>query len=273
MLFALSWGSGFNLASRCWKSDFKKTTRADATPSVTNDLVTISGHNWRRQMSKWKGIVAKSFSPAAFDTYCHSLSWTKWRPSFIALHNTASPSLAQRPSGLTLTHIRNLEAFYRDEKGWSAGPHLFVDDLQIWEFTSLTVSGVHSPSWNAIALGIEMLGDFDSESFSSGRGLKVRRNSVAAMVSLSGVLGLDPEGMRLHREDPETTHKCPGKNVKKLEVIQEVQAGLASSHAGEHEMVEAIVPTRRTASKRPNKQAAVPARKPRGAVAGRTRRA
>lgn len=187
-------------------------------------------------MANWKGIVGESFSAKDFDAYCQTLQWTAWRPSFITLHNTASPTLAQRPNGLTLQHIKNLEAFYRDEQHWSAGPHLFVDDKQIWVFTPLTVSGVHSPSWNQTAFGLEMLGSYDTEAFDSGRGLKVRKNAVAAMATLSAILGFDPEGMKLHREDPRTTHACPGKKVKKLEVIQEVQDLMASRHAGEHLM-------------------------------------
>lgn len=185
-------------------------------------------------MANWKGIVGKSFSPAEFDTYCHGLQWVAWRPSFIVLHNTAIPTLAQCPNGLTLQHIHNLETFYRDTQGWRAGPHLFVDDLQIWVFTPLTVSGTHSPSWNKLALGLEMLGDYSKEAFDSGRGLAVRKNAVAAMATLCAVLGLDPHSMKLHREDPLTTHACPGQNVRKLEVIQEVGDLIISRHAGEH---------------------------------------
>jgi N-acetylmuramoyl-L-alanine amidase len=184
----------------------------------------------------WKGIIGKSFSPQDFDNYCHTVQWNAWRPSFIVLHNMAIPSLAQRPSGLTKKHIDNLEAFYRDKQGWNAGPHLFIDDKQIWVFTPLNVSGTHSPSWNKTALGIEMLGDFEKESFDSGRGLSVRKNTVAAIASLSAVLGLNPASMKLHREDPGTTHACPGKNVRKLEVIQNVQDLLNLRHAGEHQI-------------------------------------
>jgi hypothetical protein len=136
----------------------------------------------------WKGIVGLSFTPETFDEYCHQLQWTAWRPSFIVLHNTAVPSLAQRPDGLTKQHIDGLEAFYRDKKKWRAGPHLFVDDKQIWVFTPLTVSGVHSPSFNKLALGVEMLGDYATEKFETGRGLKVRNNAVAAMATVSAVL-------------------------------------------------------------------------------------
>ncbi len=185
-------------------------------------------------MPNWKGIIAQKFSPEEFDIYCHQLHWTTWRPSFIVLHNTAIPTLAQRPNGLSLQHIKGLEVFYRDKQKWSAGPHLFIDDKKIWVFTPLTVSGIHSPSWNSIALGIEMLGDYLKESFTTGRGLKVRQNAIAAITTLCSVLGIDPHTLKLHREDPLTTHACPGSTVRKLEIIQSVQDSLIAIHVGEH---------------------------------------
>jgi len=57
---------------------------------------------------------------------------------------------------------------------------------------------------------------------------------VAAMTTLSAVLGLDPDTIRLHKEDPLTTHVCPGKNVKKPAVIQAVKDLLVARHPGEH---------------------------------------
>ena len=186
-------------------------------------------------MAGWKGIVGQSFTPDAFDSYCQTLHWTAWRPSFIVLHNTAIPSLAQRPAGITLAHIQNFVSYYRDVEGWNSGPHLFIDDKQIWVFTPLIVSGTHSPSWNQVSLGIEMLGDYEHEAFESGRGLLVRQNAVAALATLSAVLGIEAQTLHLHREDPLTTHAtCPGKNVDKGAMIQAVQALLAARHPGEH---------------------------------------
>ena len=186
-------------------------------------------------MSTWKGIIGASFTPAAFDQYCHGLHWLAWRPSFLVLHNTSVPSLAQRPKGLTKEHILGLEAYYRDTQHWSAGPHLFIDDHQIWVFTPLTVPGVHSPSWNPFSLGIELLGEYQTEAFNSGRGAKVHANAVAALATLSAVLGRDPTTLRFHKEDPLTTHKtCPGKHVVKAPFIQEVQALLVERHIGKH---------------------------------------
>lgn len=188
-------------------------------------------------MANWKGIVGQSFTPDAFDSYCHTLKWEKWRPNFIVLHNTWLPSLAQRPNGFTKQHMLNLEVFFRDTQKWSAGPHLFIDDKAIWVFTPLTVSGVHSPSWNKLAIGIEMLGDYEKEPFVSGRGAQVRSNTVAAIATLSAVLGIDPATMKLHREDVATSHKtCPGKNVVKALVIASVRELMAERHFGEHGM-------------------------------------
>ena len=185
-------------------------------------------------MPTWKPIVGLSFTADAFDSYCHSLSWTAWRPSFIVLHNTAEPSLKDRPNGFTKASMDGFVKYYRDEQHWSAGPHLFIDDRQIWVFTPLTLSGVHSPSWNKLALGVEMLGDYASEPFNSGRGVAVRDNAVAALATLSAVLGLDPATIRLHKEDPLTTHVCPGKNVKKQAVINAVKDLITTRHPGEH---------------------------------------
>ena len=154
------------------------------------------------------------------------------------LHNTARPSLADRPDGFTLQNMQALISYYRQQLQWSAGPHLFIDDRRIWVFTPLTVSGVHSPSWNKLAIGIEMLGDYDTESFHVGRGQLVRWNTVNAMASLCAVLGIAPSTIRLHREDPATTHKCPGKNVIKQDIIADVNELLTYRHGGEHDKRE-----------------------------------
>ncbi|QDF38174.1 peptidoglycan recognition family protein [Bradyrhizobium symbiodeficiens] len=185
-------------------------------------------------MVEWKGIVGTAYTADEFDSYAHALRWSGWRPAFIVVHNTAVPTLAQRPNGFTKQHILNLEGFYRDQQHWKAGPHLFIDDRQIWVFTPLTMSGVHSPSYNKTALGFEMLGDYDRDEFNSGRGLRVQRNAVAAVATMSAVLGLDPDTMKVHKEDPLTTHACPGRTVVKNKFIEKVKELLAERHGGEH---------------------------------------
>jgi len=174
-------------------------------------------------MGKWEGIVGRSFIPEEFREYVAGLNSDAWRPEFIVLHHTAVPSLGQRPSGFTREHLLGLEKYYRDEMGWSAGPHLFVDDHMIWVFTPLTVPGVHAKSFNAHSLGVEMLGNYDREDFYSGRGLAVQQNAVAAIAILSEVLEIDPESMMCHRDEPNTSKTCPGNNVDKADFIRAVK--------------------------------------------------
>ena len=180
-------------------------------------------------------VVERAFSPTAFKAYVDGLEWTNWRPQFACLHNTAAPSLAQRPGGLTNQHIKNLERYYRDERGWNGGPHLFIDDRQIWVFNDLTKMGVHSPSWNRVALGIEMLGDFDTESFCDGRGAKVRANTVAAMAALNRKLGFAAGDFRFHIEDKKSNHACPGKlaRAERDALVDEIGAAMAAYDAPE----------------------------------------
>ena len=181
-------------------------------------------------MSTWKGIVGRGFLADEFDAYVSSLSFSGWRPQFVVLHNTAAPTLAQWHSVPGTTRMENLESYYRDTMKWSAGPHLFVADDLIWAFTPLTVSGVHSPSWNLISWGVEMVGDFSTEILVSPQ----RDNVIRALAILHGAVGLDPNGLRLHKEDPETTHRqCPGSNVVKADIIEETIARIPGIH-GEH---------------------------------------
>ncbi len=188
-------------------------------------------------MSTWKGIVGTKFTPNEFDNYVRGLTFNDWKPTFVVLHNTSAPRLSQWHSTPGEQRMRNLEDYYRNpdpqtgKKAWSAGPHLFVADDFIWVFTPLTTSGVHSPSWNAISWGVEMVGKFDEESFDD----RVRDNTVAALASLHAKLGLDPQGLRFHKEDINTTHKdCPGKNVVKADIIQRVIDRIPIAHDGEH---------------------------------------
>lgn len=178
----------------------------------------------------WKGIVGQGFSANEFEIYVRGLTFAAWRPSFVVLHNTASPTFAQWHSVPGATRMQNLQSYYRDTQKWSGGPHLFVADDLIWVFTPLTVPGVHSPSWNNVSWGVELVGDYSTEVMCAA----LKSNAVSALATLHGALGLLPSTLRLHREDPLTTHLCPGSSVLKADYIQLVTALLTRLFAGEH---------------------------------------
>lgn len=174
-------------------------------------------------------IIKRKFSPGSFQPYCGGIGNQPWVQR-IVLHNTDAPSLASRPGGiLTSEHIDNLHHYYAVGKGWSGGPHLFVDTTGIWVFNPLDDPGVHSMSYNSSSWGVEMLGDYETESFTSGLGLSVSQNASAAVAILARTLGWsDVNGGRLilHKEDPATTHDCPGKNVIKADFVGQVNRDL-----------------------------------------------
>ncbi len=179
----------------------------------------------------WKGIIGQGFTADGFDQYVQTVHLNVWRPQFIVLHNTFIPTLAdwhKVPGG---QRMKNLESYYRDVQHWSAGPHLFVADDLIWVFTPLTTPGVHSPSWNAISWGVELVGDYSTEAFTPAVMTNARR-SLAALYMLAGI---SADHLRLHREDPKTTHKsCPGENIVKLDLISMVAQTIAENYPGEH---------------------------------------
>ena len=182
-------------------------------------------------MPNWKGIVGTNFNAADFDHYIATVQFNAWRPQFVVLHNTAVPKLSDWHNVSGSARMRGLADFYQNQQKWSAGPHLFVADDFIWVFTPLNVSGVHSPSWNNIAWGVEMVGDYEVEAFDPS----VRENVLSALTSMHATLGLDPNTLRLHKEDPLTTHNCPGKNIVKAEIISGIQERLVARMPGEHQ--------------------------------------
>lgn len=146
-----------------------------------------------------------------------------WHPKRICIHHTAAPSLAQRPKGLQPEHIENLRFYYKNERGWSAGPHLFVDEDTVWLFTPLTRRGIHAASFNVDAIGIEMLGDFDTEDPRTGRGAAVIETTARAVHHLMAHFGIGEDDLLFHRDDPKTTKTCPGQNISKPWFIQQVR--------------------------------------------------
>ena len=76
-----------------------------------------------------------------------------------------------------------------------------------------------------------MLGDYSTESFDSGPGKLVHNHAVIALAVLFRKLGMTQvtnDNFKLHKQDPATTHNCPGAHVNKDTVRTEVQALMAA---------------------------------------------
>lgn len=182
------------------------------------------------------GNVGQVWNLASFEAYLNDLTIKQW--AGVTIHHTATPSLAQRPTGLTIQHIRNMQDFYAkpgpNKPAWTSGPHLFIDEDQIFGMCPLNERGVHAVSFNATYIGIEMLGNYDVEDPKTGRGKRVIDLSVAAAALLLRKLGLEANSTTLtfHRDDPKTRKTCPGNLISKPWFLDLVNKAIGAETVG-----------------------------------------
>jgi hypothetical protein len=181
-------------------------------------------------------FVGKRMTRKEFADYLDSLKFSSFNPTFVTLHHTASPSLAQRPNGFTAQHLQNLLHYYQNTLGWNGAPHVFVDDQGegIIVFQRMDKRGVHAASFNNKSWGVEMLGYYDTESFDTGRGKLVRDNAMHALALMCERLDVNADTIKFHRDDPKTSKTCPGTKVKKAYVVNAVQEIINGHDANEN---------------------------------------
>lgn len=186
---------------------------------LNGDLPPIRDVPWLVAPTQHFPIVGVGFAEAEFRQYLAGLpDAMTWRPRGVTIHHTAAPSLAQRPVGFVEQHMRNLRGYYMG-LGWSRGPHLFVDEHRIWVFSPLQNRGVHAVTFNGSHFGVEMLGNYDSEDPSAGRGAGVLRMGKVATALLCHRYGfspsnvVSPQEVNGHRDCRSTAKTCPGRRV------------------------------------------------------------
>lgn len=195
-------------------------------------------------MSKWQGIVGRGFSIEEYKSFVEATVMGAWRPGFVVLHNTSVPDETtyqkwlDRGNPSEAQWALNLAGFYAGQ-GWPSGPHAFaLPHGRVLAFSPLSAPGTHSPAWNARTWVLETVGEFDREGF-EGDIFQTVKSILAIWHSF---LGLDPvdykfgtRGLHFHKEDPITTHKnCPGKNVKKSDLVFAVEHAIQQMHPGGH---------------------------------------
>jgi len=160
--------------------------------------------------------VGKVWTASGLKEYLSKISPPKWCTG-ICIHHTAAPSLKQRPQGYTAQHIENMKYGYVHDRGWSAGPHFYTDDDQIWGMTPPTIKGVHAIAFNSNSIGVEVLGDYDYEDPFSGRGAACWSMTAETIKVIMEWLKLpiNETTIRFHREDPKTSKTCPGTKITK----------------------------------------------------------
>lgn len=188
--------------------------------------------------------------PLAFLRHLESIHFNLWRPRFITMHHTGSPDTARwnewqtRPKPVTDEQwMINLASYYGSgppdgpaDGPWSSGPHFFVTPKHICVLSPPHKRGVHARSFNAISWGVEVVGDFDRDSFAG----PIKDMTVRALAAMHIAAGLQPgpfvkmsKGLHFHRDDPLTSKTCPGRKVDKAELIELVEDQIADMTRGD----------------------------------------
>jgi len=165
---------------------------------------------------------------AEFDLHVRTVSVR--RPiNAIWLHHTATTRT--RWSYSTLENVKCyyeglewVDANGKVQRGWTAGPHLFIGDEGIWLFTSLAEQGVGVAGHNVGAIHVEMIGTYDRARPDGA----LWANTVSALRSLLGRWSVP---IRFHREASSKT--CPGSAVTMDWVMAEIAAPAMPEEAPE----------------------------------------
>ncbi len=142
----------------------------------------------------------------------------------ITLHHSLIPTRAQWRGQHTMDNLK----FFYEKKGWTSGPHLFLAKLTpgpftdgIWAGTPLAVPGTHAGACNSSHIGIEIVGNYDTEPWPAAVAEMVYGTTLALMKWGH----IPPEHVHGHRECL-PNKSCPGSKIDMDHVRTELKRRL-----------------------------------------------
>lgn len=146
--------------------------------------------------------VGLALTPGEFTEYCRTYHFGSVPPDFVVLHHTGIPAASYAPAGnpvkfwdagerglsagqimaKRLGQLGGIKNYYANTLGWSAGPHLFVDERLIYLMTPMYDEGVHAKWGNSFkrggrlhySVGIEVIGNYSRVAWPAPVALNVR---------------------------------------------------------------------------------------------------
>jgi peptidoglycan hydrolase-like protein with peptidoglycan-binding domain len=202
------------------------------------------------------GFTGLGFSREEFKKWLAASPKPSW-VQFMVSHNTAAPYI--KPPVKPSTRMQNLGAYYQ-KLGWSTGPNIVVIYDKVYIGTPWAFPGTNSPGFNGKGLGVEVEGDYRKGVHDPLHGDGAVAWNTAAWVFAETLawLGMPIDGthIKLHREDPKTTHDCPGALVTKAWLIPKVKDAMATDFRPENVDKPAPKPTVPTPSRKTIKKGA-----------------
>jgi N-acetylmuramoyl-L-alanine amidase CwlA len=158
-------------------------------------------------------ILGRRLSLQEFEAYIREYDFGSLPANRIVLHHTWRPTKAGWQGERTILGLKK----YYEQKGWSAGPHLFIAEDGIWLFSPMRSDGIHAGVLNHRSIGIEVVGDYDAEVWSGA----TKMNTLGAIKALMGQLSIPEKEIYFHRDV--SSKSCPGKAITKEWVIGELR--------------------------------------------------
>jgi hypothetical protein len=185
-------------------------------------------------------FIGKCFPTAReFIAYLETVKFDAWRPRFIVMHHTGSPTLKNwltwQGRVTDEQWMKNLASYYGNNLGWSSGPQFFITPKNFCVLSLPNRRGVHAAAFNSASWGVEVVGNFDVELFEG----PIKTRAIEGIACLHLAAGLTPEfsknvrGLHFHRDDPTTSKTCPGTKVLREPMIGAVKAVMSKLSEGD----------------------------------------
>ena len=179
-------------------------------------LGPLTSPRWYTPVQTFDSQIIHWPSIAAFDAYLQGVPRPSWVKG-ICHHNTYKPNDLTWQGRASMVSMME---YYRDTKGWSSGPHLYLaadaphaTDHGIWQLTPMTHLGTHAGPCNATMLGVENVGDFQDRSPTADQYTLL----ITVTLLILRHWGMPPESVIVHR-DCMPGRTCPGKYLTSAQI-------------------------------------------------------
>lgn len=155
-------------------------------------------------------ILNKSKTLEEFKKYIKGKNFQPNNPYRLIIHHTWKPTEKDWNGQTTIDGLKK----YYENKGWSAGPHIFIAPDGIWLFTDMKYQGIHAGEGNYRSIGIEVVGNYDGAKWSG----KIKEQAIGVIKALVDELKIKDENLCFHRDFSSKT--CPGSAIKKEWILE-----------------------------------------------------
>ena len=157
-------------------------------------------------------IINKRLMLNEFRDYVKGYYFGSLPANKLVIHHTWRPTRESWDGERTILGLKR----YYEGKGWKVGPHLFIAEDGIWLFTPMRKDGIHAGKLNPRSIGIEVVGDYNSEKWSG----RTKTNTLGAIKVLMERLNLTENEIFFHRDT--SPKSCPGWAITKEWLFKEL---------------------------------------------------